>query len=572
MREAEARRKPTRSEPAQRRPDGVALQGPQTEKLAQLSAQLNAPSPKPQPAGGQNSLPHRLKHGIEALSGMSMDAVKVHYNSSRPAQLNALAHAQGTDIHLAPGQEAHLPHEAWHVVQQAQGRVRPTLQTKSGTPVNDETALEHEADVMGARAARMAVPATPAIPGAGPAASHRLPVQRRVIRFWEDGKDKFNPRDYLEALNWMEVEAGGETLARLHGESVVNWKNVQELHGYQAGNEEAAEIERFIGHGDADKIFGLSPQQVGQALLPKMKPDFDYLIYFYACFTSPAKLAKIAAELTGTGTEMMGTPNLATITAEAATPAIHSEKISKHGMEEVMRSTEALSHGGYGLGYMHDVIQNSDKGKNIARHLLLDIRGKLKGIEDITKLNAIELGPLAALEFDIKEAPMVGNSLLQLAHGYTERKALRAGQFSREGSADVPLPTVESEFDARLHAACNRLATPLLRGLNDLITNGKFREFMKYSVTISKALSLQIDFSKYYQDFVKVYVDAVSGTHKEAWGKFHETTHQGGLAYGTTKTKKADIKQEAIKERIWDVKKRRALRLQVNQAGEVKAK
>jgi hypothetical protein len=50
---------------------------------------------------------------------MSMDHVKVHYNSSQPAQLNALAYAQGSDIHVAPGQEQHLPHEAWHVVQQA---------------------------------------------------------------------------------------------------------------------------------------------------------------------------------------------------------------------------------------------------------------------------------------------------------------------------------------------------------------------------------------------------------------------------------------------------------------------
>lgn len=32
---------------------------------------------------------------------------------------------QGTDIHVGPGQEQHLPHEAWHEVSQRQGRVRP---------------------------------------------------------------------------------------------------------------------------------------------------------------------------------------------------------------------------------------------------------------------------------------------------------------------------------------------------------------------------------------------------------------------------------------------------------------
>lgn len=90
-------------------------------------------------------LPDNLKTGIENLSGYSMDDVKVHYNSDKPAQLNALAYAQGTDIHVAPGQEKHLPHEAWHVVQQKQGRVQPTMQMQ-GVNINDNERLEKEAD------------------------------------------------------------------------------------------------------------------------------------------------------------------------------------------------------------------------------------------------------------------------------------------------------------------------------------------------------------------------------------------------------------------------------------------
>lgn len=70
-------------------------------------------------------LPDGLKSGIEHLSGMSLDHVKVHYNSPVPAQLGATAYTEGHTIHLAPGQQRHLPHEAWHVVQQAQGRVSP---------------------------------------------------------------------------------------------------------------------------------------------------------------------------------------------------------------------------------------------------------------------------------------------------------------------------------------------------------------------------------------------------------------------------------------------------------------
>ena len=114
-----------------------------------------APFATPEPKPNNTGLPDGLKSGVESLSGMSLDNVKVHYNSSQPAQLNALAYAQGTDIHVAPGQEQHLPHEAWHIVQQAQGRVKPTMQMTDGVPVNDDAGLEHEADAMGAKALQM---------------------------------------------------------------------------------------------------------------------------------------------------------------------------------------------------------------------------------------------------------------------------------------------------------------------------------------------------------------------------------------------------------------------------------
>ena len=108
-------------------------------------------SPTPSYKPNETGLPDDLKTGIENLSGYSMDDVNVHYNSSQPSQMNAHAYAQGTDIHVAQGQEQHLPHEAWHVVQQKQGRVKPTMQMK-GMNVNDDVGLEKEADVMGAKA------------------------------------------------------------------------------------------------------------------------------------------------------------------------------------------------------------------------------------------------------------------------------------------------------------------------------------------------------------------------------------------------------------------------------------
>jgi hypothetical protein len=96
-------------------------------------------------------LPDHLKAGVEQLSGLAMDDVRVQFNSPKPAAVHAHAYAQGSDIHLGPGQEKHLPHEAWHVVQQKQGRVKPTLQLK-GVAINDDAALEREADVMARQA------------------------------------------------------------------------------------------------------------------------------------------------------------------------------------------------------------------------------------------------------------------------------------------------------------------------------------------------------------------------------------------------------------------------------------
>ena len=49
---------------------------------------------------------------------------------------------------MASGQEKHLPHELGHVVQQAQGRVKPTTSI-AGLPVNDDVGLENEATKMG---------------------------------------------------------------------------------------------------------------------------------------------------------------------------------------------------------------------------------------------------------------------------------------------------------------------------------------------------------------------------------------------------------------------------------------
>lgn len=116
----------------------VQRQSPEEEELLQGKFATTPPTPAPNRTG----MPDALKSGIEALSGLALDHVRVHYNSEKPAQLNAHAYAQGSDIHLAPGQDRHLPHEAWHLVQQAQGRLQPTLQLNGGVAVNDDPSLE----------------------------------------------------------------------------------------------------------------------------------------------------------------------------------------------------------------------------------------------------------------------------------------------------------------------------------------------------------------------------------------------------------------------------------------------
>ena len=124
---------------------------PKNPVQRKLAENLQVDSKPVQKKENNTGLPDTLKSGIENLSGHSMDDVKVHYNSNKPAQLNAHAYAQGSQIHLGAGQEKHLPHEAWHVVQQKQGRVKPTTQL-NGTVINDSPSLEQEADVMGSKA------------------------------------------------------------------------------------------------------------------------------------------------------------------------------------------------------------------------------------------------------------------------------------------------------------------------------------------------------------------------------------------------------------------------------------
>lgn len=160
-------------------------------------------------------LPTGLRAGLESLSQMPMDDVRVHYDSARPAQLQALAYAQGPHIHLAPGQRAQLPHEAWHVVQQKQGRVRANLQMR-GVAINDDDQLEREADRMGARALSAGTAPIEHSPRTRSPGGGGAPLQAK----WSLNRDLAELRGdvlYFDADRLLTYDPTTQTLATLGG-------------------------------------------------------------------------------------------------------------------------------------------------------------------------------------------------------------------------------------------------------------------------------------------------------------------------------------------------------------------
>lgn len=117
------------------------------------------PSPLPvQRKENQTGLPDHVKERMESSFNTDFSDIRVHADSQKAPQVGALAYTQGSDIHFAPGQFSPesgpgwqlLGHELAHVVQQRQGRVRETTEV-NGMPVNDNAALEKEADILGSK-------------------------------------------------------------------------------------------------------------------------------------------------------------------------------------------------------------------------------------------------------------------------------------------------------------------------------------------------------------------------------------------------------------------------------------
>lgn len=144
--------------------------------------------------GGGKAMLADVRAKMEGAFGADFSAVRI-YEGPRSEALGARAFTQGTDVHFAPGEyqpesqsgQVLLGHELTHVVQQCEGRVSTTTQTK-GVRGNDDAGLEAEADEMGGRAARgepvhdgnrSKSTERAALGGAGTASSEAIAMQKK---------------------------------------------------------------------------------------------------------------------------------------------------------------------------------------------------------------------------------------------------------------------------------------------------------------------------------------------------------------------------------------------------------
>ncbi|MHC5778213.1 eCIS core domain-containing protein [Nostoc sp.] len=135
-------------------------------------------------SSSRNSLAAPVRSKMENSFGTSFSDVNIHTDSHQAKGIGALAFTQGNNIHFAPGQynpqnpsgQALLGHELTHVVQQRAGRVPVPHQSK-GAPINADSALETEADNMGAKAAQGQQVQIPGLSNNNSSATTAPPIQ-----------------------------------------------------------------------------------------------------------------------------------------------------------------------------------------------------------------------------------------------------------------------------------------------------------------------------------------------------------------------------------------------------------
>ncbi len=135
------------------------MSGGTAQRTVREEDELQMKSASPVQRKGEG-MPEPVRAKMEQAFETDFSDVRVH-TGNQAEQVGALAYAQGNDIHFAPGQydpetskgQELLGHELAHIVQQKQGRVRPTTEV-NGVAVNDDPSLEREADQWGSKAAQ----------------------------------------------------------------------------------------------------------------------------------------------------------------------------------------------------------------------------------------------------------------------------------------------------------------------------------------------------------------------------------------------------------------------------------
>ncbi|MEM9489334.1 MAG: DUF4157 domain-containing protein, partial [Myxococcota bacterium] len=189
---------------------------------------------------------------METSLGADFSDVRIH-EDGEAKRLGTLAFTRGADIHFAPGQyqpnssqgQELLGHELTHVVQQSRGRSATRVHAQ-GMSINDDAALEREADDMGRRAARGQPASTPGRQRATPA------PPSRVIQ----AKPDPTVSSELDAMELAPINEN-KRIAMWDGDRVSAEKVLKSHSGRGAAHfsSELAAIARITASGEAGAVF-----------------------------------------------------------------------------------------------------------------------------------------------------------------------------------------------------------------------------------------------------------------------------------------------------------------------------
>ena len=133
---------------------------PEEEELQMKHDNSSSQTHQNQTSETSQSLPSNVQGQMESNLQADFSSVKIK-ESEKATQAGALAYTQGDEITFAPGkfqphnQEGQelLGHELTHVLQQRSMNI-PTTKQQKGLSINDDPALEQQADQMGKLAAQ----------------------------------------------------------------------------------------------------------------------------------------------------------------------------------------------------------------------------------------------------------------------------------------------------------------------------------------------------------------------------------------------------------------------------------